>query len=214
MDLNRILSTPLPVAEASGEDDEEFVTISRKELEALKSGNLPATMASSVDQQSISEPLHQTDRTSLEGIGSKTDVNQQEAIKTAALERIYRTAILERELATALAERPLVAGSVGQLIKLWRDDLDVYEEDGTIKVSARDGRSVTEAVADWLSAPAFSHFCLASSKGGAGAKGLVASQRPSPSTSRSLGDEILRQWKEATPNPISSGGRPGWGRPR
>ena len=41
-----------------------------------------------------------------------------------------------------LAGKPIIAGSVTQLIKLWRDELDVYEDDGAIKVATRDGRTV------------------------------------------------------------------------
>ena len=78
--------------------------------------------------------------------------------------------VRDRELATALAGKPLVAGAAAQLIRLWRDDFDVYEEDGRYKVAARDGRTVARSVADWLASPEYSHFCLPSSRGGTGAR--------------------------------------------
>ena len=101
--------------------------------------------------------------------------------KVAELERAYRAALRDRELATALAGKPLVAGAAAQLIKLWRDDFDVYEEDGEYRVTARDGRAVDQAVAERLAGAEYAHFCLPSSRGGAGAKGPSQSAaRPPP----------------------------------
>lgn len=88
-------------------------------------------------------------------------VNPEPSKPNAALENAYRSAILERELAKVLADRQLVVGASAQLIRLWRDDLDVYEDNETFKVRARDGRSVAQAVTDWLLAEEYSHFCLA-----------------------------------------------------
>ena len=111
----------------------------------------------------------------------------------------------ERELATALAGRPLVAGAAAQLIRLWRDDFDVYEEGGAYKVSARDGRAVGQVVGDWLASAEYSHFCLPTSRGGTGARDA---SRPSAGAARrgapkNLGESIVMKWREesaARPN--------------
>ena len=86
--------------------------------------------------------------------------------RVAELEQTCKSAVRERELATALAGRPLVAGAAAQLIRLWRDDFDVYEEGGAYKVSAKDGRTVGQVVGDWLTSSEYSHFCLPTSRGG------------------------------------------------
>ena len=114
------------------------------------------------------------------------------------LERTCRSAVRDRELATALAGRPLVSGAASQLLKLLRDDLDVYEEDGGYKVAAKDGRTVSQAVNQWLASPEFSHFCLPTSRGGTGARGA---NRPvadaAPTGPKNLGEAAVMKWREA-----------------
>jgi hypothetical protein len=125
--------------------------------------------------------------------------------RLAELERSCKAAVRDRELATALAGKPLVDGAAAQLIKLWREEFDVYEEEGGYKVSARDGRTVVQVVADWLASPEYAHFCLPTSRGGTGARGA---NRPSvgaaaPSAPRNLGESIVMKWREesaARPN--------------
>jgi hypothetical protein len=124
--------------------------------------------------------------------------------RLSELERACKEAVRDRELATALAGKPLVAGAAAQLIKLWRDDFDAYEDGGQFKVAAKDGRPVAQVVGEWLGAPEFAHFCLPSSKGGTGARGV---ERPAaaapPAAPRNLGEAVVMRWREdplARPN--------------
>jgi hypothetical protein len=202
-------SESLPVAranEANTTDAGERITISRSELEALR------MKAQEPAQGSSPEPGREFDTSSpmsphtLEG--SRVSTSSVESIltrelaerddKVASLERACKTAVRERELATALAGKPLVEGAVGQLIKLLRDDFEVYEENGGYTVTARDGRSVAQVVAEVLGSPEYSHFCLASSRGGTGARGGnrphdmgVNAGRP-----KNLGEAIVMKWRE------------------
>jgi hypothetical protein len=135
--------------------------------------------------------------------------------KVAELESAYRRALRDRELATSLAGRPLVSGAAGQLIKLWSDDFDVYEESGEYKVVSRDGRPVGQWVAERLGGPEFAHFCLPSSRGGSGARGLSqsgAAARVAPA-SLTLGEAIISQWRESAAASVAPTlGPAGWGR--
>jgi hypothetical protein len=119
--------------------------------------------------------------------------------RLADLEQAFRGAVRDRELATALAGRPLVSGAASQLLKLWRDDLDVFEEDGGYKVAAKDGRAVAQAVGEWLASPEFAHFCLPTSRGGTGARG---GNRPpadaAPGGPKNLGEAVVMKWREAS----------------
>lgn len=128
----------------------------------------------------------------------------------------YKAAVRDRELATALAGRPLVPGAAAQLVRLWRDDLDVIEEDGKVRVVARDGRPVQKAVSDWLSSPDFAHFRAPATRGGtrppAEARGPA-----NPSTAaepRTLGENVLRQWRATVSGPTSPATPVGLGRRR
>lgn len=113
-------------------------------------------------------------------------------------ERSYKAAMRDAELATALAGRPLVPGAAAQLVKLWRDDFDVYEERGVLKVAARDGRSVNQAIGERLAAPEYAHFCQAASRGGSATpggtrSGFSGSTVPTP---RTLGEAAILRWRE------------------
>lgn len=149
---------------------DEVVSISRVELEELRalahSASRPgraADPAAGRREEELARELAARDR------------------KVADLESVYRKALRDRELATSLAGKPLVAGAAVQLIRLWSDDLDVYEESGEYRVAARDGRTVAQWVADRLGKPDYAHFCLPPSRGGSGAKGLSQSgTRPRP----------------------------------
>jgi hypothetical protein len=118
--------------------------------------------------------------------------------RLADLERTCKSAVRERELAMLLSGRPLVPGAAAQLIKLWREEFDVYEENGTYKVTSREGQSVEQVVNEWLASSEYSHFCLPASRGGTGARDaskpgrLVASEN-SP---RNLGEVIVMKWRE------------------
>jgi hypothetical protein len=111
------------------------------------------------------------------------------------------------------ARKPLVAGAASQLIHLWRDDFDIVDDGGQVRILARDGRGVEQLVADRLTGPEFAHFCIPTSRGGTGARGQNPSARPAPppASPRSLGEAALMRWRDATPTPGGLEGA-GWGR--
>jgi hypothetical protein len=186
---------------------DEVVTIRRGELEELRAcaqdsssarrDNGPKAEEAAKREEALARELEGRDR------------------KVAELESAYRRSLCDRELATTLAGRPLVSGAAGQLIKLWSDELDVYQESGEYKVVSRDGRPVSQWVAERLGGPEFAHFCLPSSRGGSGARGLSqsgAAARVAPST-RTLGEAIISQWREsAAASVVPTLGPAGWGR--
>jgi hypothetical protein len=182
--LYRILLSP--EAEGSGAPTEgDRVSIPREEYEALvrssQAGPEPGPEASSFEERER---------------------------RLAEREASHRTAVRDRELAVALAGRALVPGAAAQLIKLWRDEFDVYEDDGQYRVVARDGRGVAGAVEDWLASPEYAHFCPPTTRGGTATPGAV-SGRPGPGgpdgPPRTLGEMVLRRWREsgARPEPAS-----------
>ena len=197
-----------PAPEPDAAEEVEFVTIPRAELEALRS------MAGSPSGRGVAAADDGTSALREEMLNREIEARDRRVVD---LEAAYRKALRDRELATALAGRPLVGGAAAQLIKLWRDDFDVYEESGEYRVASRDGRTAAQWIADRLGGPEYAHFCLPSSRGGVGAKGLSqAGASDGPATSaRTLGEAVISQWREsaaarggATPNPA------GWGRRR
>ena len=134
----------------------ETVTITRAELEELRNQLSAATARAATPE--VPPPTPSREAPSADELASRDR-------KVSELESLCKSAVRERDLATALAGKPLVAGAAPQLIKLWREELDVYEEDGLYKVASRDGRTVAQAVGAWLSSPEYSHFCLPASKG-------------------------------------------------
>jgi hypothetical protein len=186
--------------------DDEVVTISRVELEELR-----ALARSAARPGRAAEPDAEVRRHE-EGMTKELAARDR---RVADLESAYRKALRDRELATALAGKPLVTGAATQLIRLWHDDLDVYEESGEYKVAARDGRPVAQWVADRLANPDFAHFCLPTSRGGSGAKGLSQSGGPGGAapTARTLGEAIISQWRESASGRVAPvTGPAGWGR--
>jgi hypothetical protein len=112
-------------------------------------------------------------------------------------ERTFRGVLLERELAVALAGRVLVPGAAAQLMKLWRDEFDVVEEDGEYRVVSRDGKAVGRAVDEWLGLSEYAHFRPARSRGGSGAAGSQNDAPPEPGRpAETLGESIVRRWRE------------------
>ncbi len=164
---------------------DDLVTISRWELEALRAKALGAT------------PVAPTTLNPAP-ISSVTSTRPEDAAgrKLVELERGYKAAVRDRELATALAGRNLLPGAASQLIKLWRDDFDVFEEGGEFRVSARDGMPVAKAIAERLTEAEYAHFLPPSSRGGATAKGSARSVNPE-SSPRTLGEAVLKQWRES-----------------
>jgi len=184
---------------------DEVVTVSRAELEGLRA---LAAVGSAPRDATDGDPAARRER-------AMTDELTARDRKVADLESAYRRAIRDRELATALAGRPLVSGAASQLISLWRDDFDVYEESGEYKVAARDGRAVSQWVADRLSHSDYAHFCLAPSRGGSGAKGLSqsgAADGLAAPAARTLGEAVISQWRESAARAGPSPGPAGWGR--
>ncbi|HWE36562.1 MAG TPA: hypothetical protein VG406_08350 [Isosphaeraceae bacterium] len=186
--------------------DDEVVTIGRAELEELR-----ALAHSASRPGRAAEPAADAARRE-EGLARELAARDR---KVADLESAYRKALRDRELATALAGKPLVAGAAIQLIRLWRDDLDVYEESGEYRVAARDGRAVAQWVADRLGKPDYAHFCLPPSRGGSGAKGLSQSGGPGAAapSAKTLGEAVISQWREsAAGRAAPTTGLTGWGR--
>jgi hypothetical protein len=197
--------------EAGPASSGEYVTISRAELDALRSR--AESMALSPERglepgcrDEEPEPVSRRPDPGLQG--REAQIAREFAARDqrlAELEQNCKSAVRERELATALAGRPLVAGAAAQLIKLWSDHFDVYEEGGAYKVSAKDGRTVGQVVGDWLASAEYSHFCLPTSRGGTGARDA---NRPSSGVAlagapKNLGESIVMRWRDesaARPN--------------
>lgn len=181
MMIFRILRSPEAV-EGGGPSGEEEITPDQSEK---------APCPEAIDRPK-SEPT-EADREALLA-RELADREQQLRDREAA----YQSALRDRELAIALAGRPLVPGAGSQLLKLWREELTVIEDGDHCRVASRDGRSVAEAVDDWLSSPEYAHFCQAPSQGGAA---IAGTNRPSTTSqsdsSRTLGEAILRRWREA-----------------
>ncbi len=199
-------------ADTAGPTTDEVVTISRAELEELRSraaGN--AELAPRLDDARAewAAALKTRDAEHSREIAA----NER---KASSMERAYKAALLDRELATALAGKPLVPGAATQLICLWRDAFEVIDDAGSIRVVSREGRNVGQAVADRLAGPEFAHFCLPSSRGGTGHRGQSrsATSAPAPPAPRTLGEAVVHQWREAGPQSNTAAGSPGWGRRR
>ena len=214
MRLSPILRSP-DFEPEGGPLDDELVTISRAELDVLRanagegSSSRPEPGDSLVARSEFAETLKTREAAHSREIAAREQ-------KATELERAYKAALRDRELATSLVGKPLVPGAAAQLIKLWRDDFEVVDEDGEIRVLARDGRGIDQAVAERLAGPEFAHFCLPSSRGGTGAKGQnrSASSAPTPAAPRTLGEAVLLQWREAASRPQASPTPTGWGRRR
>ncbi len=198
----------LDPADGGGSLDDEFVTISRAELDELraKAGDISPPPVDALDEHAEATRAREADHA--RELAAKDR-------KAAELEHAYKAALRDRELATALVGKPLVPGAAAQLIRLLRDEFEVVDEGGSIRILARDGRDVARAVADHLAGPEFAHFCLPSSRGGTGARGQNRSATPAapPERPKTLGEAVVLQWREAarsqSPPPAA-----GWGRRR
>ena len=165
--------------EESGGGDGDWVTIARSELETLR--------GSSRGADSLQE---------LEKIHSR--VLAERELKIEEWRSACKNALRDRELAVALAGKPLVPGAAKQLIKLWGDQFDVHEDQGELKVSTRDGRDASRAVDEWLSSSDYAHFRQASSRGGTATTTSAGVSAPPPATPKTLGESLVRQWRENT----------------
>lgn len=179
---------PSDTAAALAQDEvaqDDLVTISRWELEALRAKAFDRSMVASSTPEPTSAP-ETLMATSHDSVGRKL----------IEMEQSYKAAVRDRELATALAGRPLLPGAAAQLIKLWRDDFDVFAEGGEFRVSARDGRPVAKVVAERLSEADYAHFLPPSSRGGVVMRGSVRSSNPE-NPPRTLGEAVLKQWRDS-----------------
>ena len=205
---------PIPPDSDEGEagpaSSGDYVTISRLELDELRSradssaSNPEGARESGRTDEGPELALRRADPMAR---GRDAQIVRELAARdqrVAELEQSCKSAVRERELATALAGRPLVAGAAGQLIRLWRDDFDVYEEGGSYKVSAKDGRTVGQVVGEWLASSEYSHFCLPTSRGGTGARDAnrPSGGGPPAAAPKNLGESIVMKWRE------ESAGRP------
>ena len=208
---NIAIPTETDGGEAVPESSGDLVTISRAELDALRSraeSSSPPAERSREPGRPEESPESVARRPDAGGRVREAQIAREFAARDqrlAELEQSCKSAVRERELATALAGRPLVTGAAAQLIRLWRDDFDVYEEGGAYKVSAKDGRTVGQVVSDWLASSEYSHFCLPTSRGGTGARDA---NRPSSGVApanapKNLGESVVMKWREesaARPN--------------
>jgi hypothetical protein len=214
MRLCQILRSPDSESEGSLVAN-EFVTISRAELDELRA-RAAEIMAPRIDpNDSPVTRLELAEAIQARVVTAERDVIASEQ-KSADLERAYKAALLDRELATALVGKPLVPGAASQLIKLWRDDFEVVDEDGEIQVRSRDGRSVGQTIESRLAGPEFAHFCLPPSRGGTSSRGQNRSSEPEPkpASPKNLGEAILIRWRETASRPQASLIPSGWGRRR
>ncbi len=118
----------------------------------------------------------------------------------------YRRLLRDRELAMALSGRSLVAGAAVQLLKLWRDEFDVVEEVGECRVVSREGRTVGQAVEEWLAKPEYAHFRPAASRGGAGAiSGHQVAAVEGLRAAATLGDSLVKRWREGSDGSSAEG---------
>jgi hypothetical protein len=194
---------------------DELVTISRAELDELRARACDEFSSRlDPDESEVARSEFAETLKTREAAHSRELVVREQ--KSVELERAYKSALRDRELATALVGKPLVPGAASQLIKLLRDDFEVVDEDGEIRVLARDGLPVDQAVSARLAGPEFAHFCLPSSRGGTGSKGQnrSAAPPPRPTAPRNLGEAVLIQWREAVSRPQTSPTPSGWGRRR
>jgi hypothetical protein len=191
----------------------DYVMISRAEVDALRSRSGGAVEEGAFLSRSESparSPEEADAASKRAGLLDESAARGREALaareiasrdrRVAELEQSCKSAVRDRELATALAGKSLVAGAASQLIKLWREEFDAYEEGGAYKVTAKDGRTVGQVVNEWLASPEYSHFCLPTSRGGAGARDA---NRPSGNSAsqnapQNLGEAIVMRWREET----------------
>ena len=200
-----------------GSPDDEFVTIPRAELEELRARSEGGPSLRTAPGGPLSGREDFAEELKAREAAHSREIAAREQ-KATELERAYKAAVRDRELATALVGKPLVPGAAAQLIKLWRDDFEVVDEDGEIQVLARDGRGVDQAVLDRLNGPDFAHFCLPSSRGGTGAKGqnrsASTSAVPASAPPKTLGEAVLLKWRESASRPQGPATPSGWGRRR
>lgn len=187
-----------PMTEVGGDQPSEPSTLE------VSPGLSQAPSTEPLDTTHASEPVASGDR--LEALLQESEAAHARQLaeykeKAARWEAAFRQTLKERELAALLSGRPLLAGAAAQLIKLWRDELEVVDEGGSHKVRARDGRSLEQAVTDWLAAPEYGHFVQPSTRGGTSGRGPNPARLPGtapPAPPRTLGEAVLQRWREAT----------------
>jgi hypothetical protein len=179
---------------------DDHVTFSRAEYEALCArieslSSTPSRIADTDDPGCTDSQSESTGRAL--DIHTDAEIASRDR-RLIDLEQTCKAAVRDRELATALAGRPLVAGAAAQLIKLWRDDLDVFEGETGYQVATRDGRTIAQAVTEWLASPEYSHFSLPTSRGGTGVRDSTrpANHATTTGSPRNLGEAVVMKWRE------------------
>ena len=191
MPVYRILPNP-----DAGQDggssafDVDLVSISRAELDALRALAGASPLVEGRDEAAESGRAREA--------AHAREIADRDR-KVSEWEAAFRTALRDRELATALVDRPLVSGAAPQLIRLWREEFDVFEDGGEFKVSDRQGRPVGRAVAERLASPEYAHFCRPSSRGGTASPATIrpAARTDAPPAPKTLGEAALARWHEA-----------------
>lgn len=129
------------------------------------------------------------------------DRTQTQDAQISALKRKCLNLATERELALALSAEPLIPGVSDQLVKLLKDRFVAEETDGhEISVRSRDGRSVAEAVKEWLGSAEYRHFRSPSSRGGVLRKSEStmnsgSAEAVSDNHGKSLNELVIERWK-------------------
>lgn len=121
---------------------------------------------------------------------------------------------VERELALALSGQALLPGVTNQLMRLMREKV-VAEPDGSkgFQVKATDGRSLADAVKDWLLSPEYSHFRVAASRGGTAIRSETSATDRSVPTSaapKNLNEIVIQQWRQRASRPGISDASVAW----
>lgn len=192
--MYRILLDPEPIDEGSPVV-EEMIQISSTELKALRDAIAKAAMDAEAGSRAA---VRAAERNQADDHLRDEEITRATR-KAEDWERAFKAATREKELASALAGRSLVQGAAPQLIKLWRDELEVIDEGGTLKVVSRDGRPVIEAVNSWLTSAEYAHFSRPSSRGGTTPPGDSRSTAmpPSAPSPKNLGEAVLMRWRDA-----------------
>ena len=87
------------------------------------------------------------------------------------MEAKFRASVRDREIATALASQKLRPGAAEQLARLWRDDFEVLDSNGSYEVRTKDFKTPSQVAAERLASPEWDHFVLADHRGGPPAGG-------------------------------------------
>lgn len=177
---------PAPAAETPPPPKVDGVVVSPEQMERFK--QMEATLKSlQTAEEARAEEARKAEEARLIEEGKLKEViakkDEEIAKRNARLretETAFKTTVRDRELAVALAAHSLVEGASPQLMKLWRDELEVVEDGDVYKTQTRDGKTVERFVAEALRAKEYAHFVPPASRGGAGSQGADRRQADPP----------------------------------